>query len=320
MKNFKIIFVVIVSFIFGVSAANFFFKKDQPNQEQQKLSEEEGNVHYKGEEVHVNEKYQQLLNVEMFEVKKAPLIKKIDVTGQIAQDVENISNVLAPGAGIMTECRTQVGAFVKKDDVVCLIKDEGNGVLTEVKSPRSGVIIADFHKVGDKVDTVSEIHTVADISRLWANFDIYEKDVAQVKLSQKILVHSIAYLDIEFEGEIVFISPRVDEISRTIKIRALIKNSENLLKLGMFVNGQIVSKSDDEYLTVPASAVQTMGDKMVVFVKIDEGKFRPQEVYVKAETADQVALSDGIKEGDSIVSKGAFLLKSALLADQLEEE
>ena len=319
MKGLKILFIVLISFILGFGVAKFL-KKNQLNQEQGNISEENENIHHEGEEVHVNEKYQQLLNIEMFEVKKTPLIKKIDVTGQIAQDVENISNVLASGAGVMSECRTQVGAFVEKDDVICLIKDESTGSLTEVKSPRSGVIIADFHKVGDKVDTVSQIHTIADISKLWANFDIYEKDVAQVKLGQEILVHSMAYPDKELTGEVVFISPRVDETSRTIKIRASINNPEKLLKLGMFINGQIISESEERYLMVPSAAIQTLGDKKVIFIKIAESKFRAQEVEIIADNTDQVAIADGIKEGDLIVGQGAFLLKSALLADQLEEE
>ena len=220
----------------------------------------------------------------------------------------------------MTECHTQVGSIVQKDERLCLIKDENSGTVVEIKSPRAGVVIADFHKVGDKVDTVSVIHTVADLSKLWANFDVYEKDVAQVKIGQTVLVHSMAYSDEVFEGKIIFVSPRVDDTSRTIKIRASIENPKNLLKMGMFVSGEIVSKSEEEYLTLPSTAIQTLGEKKVIFIKVDEGKFQPREVSIKAETTDQVALNGGIKEGDWIVSKGAFLLKSSLLADQLEEE
>ena len=88
----------------------------------------------------------------------------------------------------------------------------------------------------------------------------------------------------------------------------------------MFVNGEIVSKSEESYLTVPPGAIQTLGDKKIVFKEIADGKFLPQEVHIKTETADQAALLNGINEADVIVAKGAFLLKSALLADQLEGE
>lgn len=320
MKNAKLLFVIIISFAVGFGASRFLLKKEAPSEKASEESEEKEKIHHEGEEVHVNKDSQQLLGIEAVEVKMAPLTTKIAVTGQIAQDVENVSNVFASQVGIMTECRTQVGSVVRKGDVICLIKDESTGSVAEVSSPREGVVIADFHKAWDKVDATSPIHTIADLSKLWANFDVYEKDFANVKLGQNILVYSMAYPNQVFEGKIVFISPRVDETSRTIKIRAAVQNPKNLLKLGMFVNADIVSQSDEEYLTVPSSAIQTLEDKKVVFVKIDEGKFQPKEVTLKAETKDQVAISDGIQEGDWIVGKGAFLLKSTLLSDQLEEE
>jgi multidrug efflux pump subunit AcrA (membrane-fusion protein) len=318
MKNPKLLFAVIISFVVGFNSSRFLLKKEAPAQEAVNQSEEK--IHHEGEEVHVNKGSQQLLGIETVEVRKASLTTKIEVTGQIAQDVENVINVLSSQSGIMIECRTQVGSVVRKEDVICLIKDEDNDSVTKVRSPREGVVIADFYKVGDKVNTVSPVHTIADFSKLWANFDVYEKDFAQVKIGQDILVYSMAYPNQVFEGKIVFISPRVDETSRTIKIRAAVQNPKSLLKLGMFVNADIVSQTDEEYLMAPSSAVQALGDKKIVFLRVDEGKFQPKEVVIKAETKDQTAISDGVREGDWIVGKGAFLLKSTFLADQLKEE
>ena len=166
MKNAKLLFIIIISFAVGFGASRFLLKKEEPSEKASGQSQKEENIRHEGEEVHVNEDSQQLLGIETVVVKMAPLTTKIEVTGQIAHDVENVSNVFASQTGIMTECRTQVGSVVRKGDVICLIKDENTGSVAEVNSPREGVVIADFHKVGDKITAVSLIHTIADLSKL----------------------------------------------------------------------------------------------------------------------------------------------------------
>ncbi len=112
----------------------------------------------------------------------------------------------------------------------------------------------------------------------------------------------------------------MDETTRTIKIRALIENPAYLLKLGMFVNGEVISQGSQEYITLPASAVQTLGYKQIVFVKAGEGEFHKKEISIILQTTDEVAVSEGVNVGDMVVTDGAFLLKSGLLKDELEGE
>ena len=196
----------------------------------------------------------------------------------------------------------------------------------EIKSPVAGIVIGSFVKSGDKVDTVSSIFTIADLSKLWANFDVYEKDVAEVKVGQKVIVHASAYSDKTFEGKIVFISPRVDETSHTIKIRAVVENKDYSLKLGMFISGEIIFESNEKYLSVSTHAVQTMNNEKIIFIKAEDGKFVMKKIHIKTETAEEVLIDESsdesaqIKEGDEVVIEGAFLLKSELLKGELEEE
>lgn len=314
MKNLKSLFVVVIVFILGIFISPYILKQ-KPSED---AKHEEENV----EEgvVKLTKESEELVNLKTVEVKNSPLTEKISIAGQIAQDANETHNVLPPQAGIVVENTAQLGAIVKKGDVLSKLKVEGQSDSIDVKSPYDGVIIGDFDTVGQKVEMISSLCTIADLSKLWANFDIYEKDIAKVKIGQKITVLSSAYPNQSFEGKLVFVSPRVDETSRTIKIRALIENPEYLLKLGMFVNGEITSQGSQEYLTLPASAVQTFGDKRVVFVKTGNGEFRKQEITISSQTTDQVAVSEGVNVGDMVVTDGAFLLKSGLLKDELEGE
>src|SRR3989338_882641 len=315
MNNFKSLFIIAIVFILGVFISPYI-RGHKPSEDVKQEEESQGEDGV----IKLEKKSQELVNFKMVEVRKSPLAEKISIAGQIAQDANETHNVFPPQAGVVVENTAQLGAIVKKGDVLSRIKVEEHPDPIDVKSPYDGVVIGDFDTVGQKVEKISSLCAIADLSKVWANFDIYEKDIAKVKIGQNITLSSSAYSDQSFEGKIVFISPRVDETTRTIKIRALIENPAYLLKLGMFVNGEIISQGSQEYMILPAIAVQTLGDKRAVFVKIGDGKFHKKEISIALQTTDQVAISEGVNVGDVVVTDGAFLLKSGLLKDELEGE
>jgi RND family efflux transporter MFP subunit len=255
--------------------------------------------------------------------------KEISVIGQIAQDAETSVHVSSSVNGEILSMKAHIGSIVTKGDILCTIsKINGETVLYDVRSPITGIVIGAFAKDKDRVDAVSSIFTIADLTKLWANFDVYEKDIADIKIGQKVILYSVAYPDKMFDGEIVFISPRVDESSHTIKIRAIVDNKDLMLKLGMFISGKIISESNEKYLSVPAHAIQDLRNKKVIFLKTSDQRFEKKEIKIKSETKDQAFIENissqeknaPIKEGDEVVIEGAFLLKSELLKDELEGE
>lgn len=319
MKNTKLIIALLVAFVLGIGFTKVFLKKEMPSAEKAEEEHKDG-----GGEVELKAKSQELIGLKTSKVALTKLKKVIPVIGQIAEDAENVNHVTSPKSGIIKECKADIGSLVKEGDTVCLLKNDDGDI--EIKSPVAGVVIGNFVKVGDKVDSVSSICTVADLSKLWANFDVYEKDVADVKVGQNVNVRSSAYSDKVFAGKIIFISPRVDETSHTIKIRAVIENKDYSLKLGMFISGEIVSESNEEYLSVPTHAVQTMSNDKIIFIKTKDGKFVMKKINVKTENAEEVLIEESseegsqVKEGDEVVIEGAFLLKSELQKGELEGE
>lgn len=320
MKNTKLIIIILVAFAVGGAFTKIFLMKEVAAVEKSEEEHKDG-----GTEVELKAKSQELIGLKTSKVMLTKLKKTIPVIGQIAQDAENVNHITSSKNGIIKECKVEIGFLVKEGDTLCLLKTDEADV--EIKSPVAGVLIGNFVKVGDKVDTVSSICTVADLSKLWANFDVYEKDIADVKVGQKVRVRSSAYSDKVFEGKIIFISPRVDETSHTIKIRAVVENKDLSLKLGMFISGEIISEGDEEYLSVPTHAVQTMNNDKIIFIKTKDGKFSMKKINIKTETAEEVLIDESsdtedaqVKEGDEVVIEGAFLLKSELLKGELEEE
>lgn len=305
---------IIVSFFLGVGASQFFMKgKDIPTI---KKTEE----HHEDEEEHgleLSKKTQELIDIKVQEAKFAPFVKKISVIGQISQDSESSIHVSAPVSGMLYDCKAKIGAEVEKDEIICVIKNDNSFI--EVKSPASGIVISDFFNTGDKVDTISSMHTIADLSKLWATLDVYEKDIANIELGQKIIARSIAYPEKTFEGKITFISPRVDENTHTIKVRAIIQNPGYLLKMGMFINADILIDEGEQYIILPKETVHFINAKSMVFIKVSDETFQAREVKIKDQTQDEVAISSGINEGEYVVAQGGFLLKSELLKSQMGE-
>ena len=334
MKFIKVLLIIALSFSLGIWSSRVLLKKkdvacspkvEDDHKEDVLCSSEVGDNHKEDQDDHHKEENelelskasQELIGLKTQETKLAYFTRKIAVIGQIAQDPESSSHVTVPASGILVECKVKIGMVVKKDEMICVIKNGDS--LIEIKAPASGVVISDSFKTGDKVDTVSSMHTIADLSKLWVTLDVYEKDIADVKLGQKISIQSIAYPGKNFPGEITFISPRVDEDTYTIKVRALIQNPDYLLKLGMFINADIIVESQDKDIVLPAEAVHFIGENRVVFINTEEEKFRIRVVAIKDQTKDKVAIYEGLNEGEYVVVAAGFLLKSEFLKSQMGE-
>jgi multidrug efflux pump subunit AcrA (membrane-fusion protein) len=275
--------------------------------------EEEGRVHLK-------EASQKMIGLEIVQVQKKPLFTWLQVAGEIAPETENVFHLTPPEPGVLKSFSKQIGETVEKDTPLCVIQTK-TGEALELKSPAHGIVMSCYVKPGDSVDTLTSITTIADPDLLRVSFNIYEKDLAGIKLDQKVMVESVAYPSKEFEGKIVFISPSIDSTTRTIKIRVDVNNPEHLLKFGMYVTGKIKIPLAQRALVIPESAVQEIKGEQVVFVP-KEGEpeeFLIKEIKTGQKSEEAVEITEGIQEGARIVGKGSFYLKAELLKGELEE-
>lgn len=274
----------------------------------------EGHAHEKNE-LDVGGESQALIGLKTEPARLSVFTNKIAVSGRVAQDPVASSYITPPVSGVITACRVRMGSVVQKGEVLCVV--QGAGRSTEITAPIAGVVISDSFKTGETVDSVSSMHTIADLSQVWAVFDVYEKDVAAVCVGQKIAVRSAAYPDAQFPGEVTFVSPCVDAETHTIKVRALVGNTDYRLKLGMFVTADILVEAPGRYVVVPLEAVHVSGDDRIVFIKEGETTFEARKVTVYGQTATEAAICAGICEGEAVVVGNSFLLKSEYLKSKM---
>jgi multidrug efflux pump subunit AcrA (membrane-fusion protein) len=314
MKHWKLILALFISFALGIAVSRGFLTKRAVKIRAAEEHHEEEN------ELELSKKSQDLIALKTIHAELSTFKKKISVVGQIAQDAETSVHVVSPVSGQVIETKAQIGSLVKKDDILCTVsKINGETAIHEVRAPITGMIIGAFIKEGSRVDTVSSLYTIADLTKLGGTLEVYEKDIAGVKLGQKIIAQSVAYPKENFIGEITFISPRVDESTHTIKVRALIQNPDYHLKLGMFITADIIIESQEKYIILPQGTVHPLGGKKIVFVKKGDEKFEVQEVTIADESKEEVAVAGGISEGDEIVVQDGFLLKSEFLKSKMGE-
>jgi rubrerythrin len=152
---------------------------------------------------------------------------------------------------------------------------------------------------------------LADLGLVWVQAQIYEQDLAYVKLGQEATV-TLSYLpDREFRGRVTYIYPNVDEKTRTARVRMEFHNPGYFLKPGMFATVQVASELDPSALLVPDMAILRSGEKNTVFIALETGKFEPRTIILGPQAEnDMYQVISGLKEGERIVTSGQFMLDS----------
>lgn len=185
-------------------------------------------------------------------------------------------------------------------------------------APIGGKIIENNAILGAMVDQSTEILTIMDPNLLVIDADIYEKDIAKIRIGQQVEVSVPAYPQEKFIGKISYISDILKEETRTITVRTEVKNHEYKLKPGMFADIDIFLNHQSQALVLPQEAILDEKDEHIVFIKIND-KYIPVIVETGTREGDFIEIIHGINEGDEIVTAGNFQLKSKLYEDRLQK-
>ncbi len=194
------------------------------------------------------------------------------------------------------------------------------GVNTSTQAPFAGVITKTEAASGAVVDSDDELFTIADLSHVWVQAEVYEKDLGRVQLGQPAFIRVDTYPDVRFSGKVTYISDILDPQTRTARVRCEVANPGTRLKLDMFATVELPTNFRRTATSVPVSAVQQLDNRNVVFVRESQTKFRIRPVDLGKQVKEQVEVLSGIKEGELVVTQGAFHLKSIVAGKELGEE
>jgi Cu(I)/Ag(I) efflux system membrane fusion protein/cobalt-zinc-cadmium efflux system membrane fusion protein len=176
-------------------------------------------------------------------------------------------------------------------------------------SPANGFVVEKAAVQGMHITPGQTLYKLADVSSVWVEADIYEQDIARVRIGQFGTVTLDAHPGESFTGRVIYIYPFVEENSRTVKMRFAFPNARGRLKPGMFADVELQA-AGGMALTVPANAVLDSGTQQVVFVSRGEGTFTPRTVKVGRRGADRVEVIEGLQEGERVAMSATFFLDS----------
>jgi cobalt-zinc-cadmium efflux system membrane fusion protein len=199
--------------------------------------------------------------------------------------------------------------------------EEHKRPLLPVRSPIGGIITEKHAIVGELSDPSKSLYTVADLSSVWVQVDINEKDLARVHKGQPAILTVGAFPDLKLKGRITYIADLLDETTRTVKARIEVANPGRKLKPEMFATVELALSADSPpVLAIPEDTLQDLDGKKVLFVMAENGtEFEARRVETGRMAGGAVEIISGLKEGERYAVKGGFILKSELKKGELGE-
>ncbi len=185
-----------------------------------------------------------------------------------------------------------------------------------LRAPFEGTVIEKHLTLGEKHSDESGAFTVADLSSVWVDIAVYQRDLAYVKKGMTVSV-SAGDVVPSAEATIVFVSPVVDHKTRTALARVVLPNPHGEIRPGLFVNALIAVGNETATVVIPKSAVQRLGEQPIVFLET-AGGLRPAPVSLGRSSASRVEILSGLDVGQRYVTHGAFELKAKIVTSGLD--
>jgi len=231
----------------------------------------------------------------------------------------------------VTAARKKLSLYGMMDDQIDAIETSGEAKdHVNIHAPASGIVVAKEAQEGEYVSIGTMIYAIADLSRLWVEFEAYETDLPWLRTGQKVEFTTPSLPGEEFTAEITFIDPLVNKRTRTVVIRAGVNNAAGRLKPDMFVSAVVSAnadamgaksrfasdkESDVLPLVIPSSAPLITGTRAVVYVehtRDDETVYEGREVALGSRIGDYYIVKSGLEAGERVVTNGAFKIDSEL--------
>lgn len=192
----------------------------------------------------------------------------------------------------------------------------GTGAIT---SPIGGVVVTVGASPGELLETTADAFVVADLSVVLVLAQVPEAGVPLLAVGDPARVR-LAGNPRTWSGKVVALGAAIDPQARTLPARIQIANPDGALRSGMFVEVVLTSDRGRDDVVVPSAAVQTVGDKRVVFMPLGDGRFQSHELTLGVERQDWTEVRGGLAAGDEVVTQGSFELKSLLQKAMLDKE
>jgi membrane fusion protein, copper/silver efflux system len=254
----------------------------------------------KEEGVYISPDKQQAVGINKEKVEKRKLVQDIVTVGTVAYDPDLFVAQQEYLQALKTRERIPQGAGNQLDSLVQASKK---------KLLLMGMSEDEIEKLAQAGTPQENLYLPGSQDKIWVYATVYEYDIGQIQAGQSVELGSVAFPGEKFSGKIIAITPVLDPMTRSARVRIELDNSERKLKPEMFVNARIHIELG-ERLSIPDEAVIDTGERSVVFVADKDGYFSSRQVNLGVHAGDYYEVLSGLKEGEEVVSSGNFFVDS----------
>ncbi len=239
--------------------------------------------------------------------------------GEVVFDPARLQHVTAPYPGVVRALKRRLGDRVRPGDVMAIVENTETLRSYELRAAIAGTVIEEHAPMGEVLETSHEAFTVADVSRVWVEAQVFPGLCETIRVGQKAQVSTKDALS-RASSRVDYVSPHFERETRSGVARVVLDNAGGQWRPGMFVRVQVAVGSSKAAIVVPATAVFRHDDGTAVVVRSSDGEFSLRDVRVGRAATDAIEIVEGLAPGDTVVSAGVFVVRSEILKGSLEPD
>lgn len=275
---------------------------------------EHGDTHDDDDEhediVHIAAEVLREFDLELGPVGPGVLQEQVVLPGEIRFNREHTAIITPRNDATVTGIAVRLADHVQRGQVLARLENTATLRPVELAAPIDGTIVSYDLTPGQSVAAGTPLFTLADLSTVWADLRIYQRNLDQIHVGQQVRItsrHGIA----PFTGTITYLAPTVDERTRTGLARVVVDNADGRWKPGQFISGTVAIEEHPVDLWLPRSALVNFEERTVVFVQDADG-IEPRPVQVGHGDDTGVQILHGLTAGEIVVLRNAISIKAEL--------
>jgi multidrug efflux pump subunit AcrA (membrane-fusion protein) len=232
------------------------------------------------------------------------------LNGMVQPNQESLVQVTPRFPGIVRDVRKRIGDRVQKGDVLAIVESNQSLTPYELKAALAGTVIDRQTTLGEYVSEQKPAFVIADLSTVWVDFSVYRRDLTRVNIGDQVFIDPADGRP-AIEAKVTYLSPVGSSDTQSALARAIVPNSDQRLRPGLFITGRLTLSAKQVGVAVKSSALQTIENRTVVFVR-DGEKFEARDVEIGERDSESVEITFGVLEGDMYAARNSFIVKAEL--------
>jgi membrane fusion protein, heavy metal efflux system len=262
--------------------------------------------------IEVKETAQKLAGIKVKQALASSIQSTIVLNGRIFPNQNKLAQIVSRYPGLVKKVYKDLGESVQAKESLASIEANGSLSVFPIKSKIKGTVIRKKIIPGEFVSDKEILFEVSDLSVVWVDLNVTEKDFGLIKKGQKVFIRMWDH-DAVVETELIYVSPLIHSDSQTLLARAKIGNQNGRWRPGSFVTAEVVVEVKSAEVAVSENAIQLIDEKPVVFVKTGGETFEVREVETGLRGRGMIEITEGIEKSENYVHANSFVLKAELL-------